>query len=250
MTDQLVSGFDHLILAVRDLDHARARFAELGFTLSDRGSHPTRGTANFCVMFANGYIELLGVGRGDCQEQFLLDFLRRGEGFSALALAPRDIDAAYTALAQRGLATAAPNTGSRVIERADGSGSPIRFRVLRAIDGALLPVRAFFCQHLDRDFVYAQGWMRHANGATRIRAVTIDVRALPELDERLAAELGWSLAAHGDGLDVDLGSVVLRFRCAEADSIRAIELGMAEGARLPQPLSICGAELSFARASR
>lgn len=248
MTDQLASGFDHVILAVRDLDHARARFAELGFTLSDRGSHPTRGTANFCVMFANGYIELLGVGRSDCQEQFLLDFLQRGEGFSALALAPRDIDAAHTALARRGLAAAAPNTGSRVIERADGTMTPIRFRVLRATDGVLLPVRAFFCRHLDRDLVYAPGWMRHANGATRIISVTIDVLALPVLDEGLAAELGWSLVVRGDEMNVDLGSVVLRFRRAEADAIRTIELGVAENFSLPEPGILFGAELRFTRA--
>ena len=60
--DNPISGLDHALVLVEDLDRARDRFAALGFTLSPRGLHSAqRGTANHTIMLEGAYIELLGV---------------------------------------------------------------------------------------------------------------------------------------------------------------------------------------------
>ena len=51
---------DHLVLAVRDLDAARATYERLGFTLTPMARHPF-GTANSLVQMHGSYLELLAV---------------------------------------------------------------------------------------------------------------------------------------------------------------------------------------------
>ena len=60
-----IAGIDHVIVGVRDLEHARMGWTRLGFTLTPRGRHLGQGTANYCIMFARDYLELLGfeIGR-------------------------------------------------------------------------------------------------------------------------------------------------------------------------------------------
>ena len=55
-----LAGIDHVVLGVRDLERARMGWTRLGFTLTPRGRHLGQGTANYCIMFARDYVELLG----------------------------------------------------------------------------------------------------------------------------------------------------------------------------------------------
>ena len=56
-----ITGIDHAIVGVRRLDGAAETWRRLGFTLSPRGRHYGWGTANYCIMFAHDYVELLGI---------------------------------------------------------------------------------------------------------------------------------------------------------------------------------------------
>ena len=56
-----LTGIDHLIVGVRDLEAARASFARLGFSTTPRGRHQGWGTANYCIMLERDYLELLGI---------------------------------------------------------------------------------------------------------------------------------------------------------------------------------------------
>ena len=56
-----ITGLDHLIVGVRDLEAARAQWARLGFNSTPRGRHLGWGTANHCLMLEEGYVELLGI---------------------------------------------------------------------------------------------------------------------------------------------------------------------------------------------
>ena len=60
---QHVSGIDHCVLLVRDLDAAERAMARLGFRPTPRGHHSAHmGTANATVVFRDGtYFETLGV---------------------------------------------------------------------------------------------------------------------------------------------------------------------------------------------
>src|SRR6185295_5522961 len=56
-----ITGIDHAIVGVRRLDGAAETWRRLGFTLSPRGRHYGWGTANYCIMFADECVELLGI---------------------------------------------------------------------------------------------------------------------------------------------------------------------------------------------
>ena len=58
---EAIGGLDHVLVGVRDLEAARRAWARLGFTLTPRGRHIGWGTANYCIMFAREYVELLGI---------------------------------------------------------------------------------------------------------------------------------------------------------------------------------------------
>jgi hypothetical protein len=57
--DNLV--LSQVIVGVRDLDAATARFRALGFDVLDGGVHPGVGTANRVIPLGDQYLELLGV---------------------------------------------------------------------------------------------------------------------------------------------------------------------------------------------
>jgi hypothetical protein len=54
-------GIGQVILGVRDLDAAAARFEAAGVAVADGGVHPLAGTANRVVPLGDSYFELLGV---------------------------------------------------------------------------------------------------------------------------------------------------------------------------------------------
>ena len=53
-----ITGIDHALVGVRDLEAARRAYRHLGFMVSPRGRHIGWGTANYCVMLPDSYIEL------------------------------------------------------------------------------------------------------------------------------------------------------------------------------------------------
>jgi catechol 2,3-dioxygenase-like lactoylglutathione lyase family enzyme len=98
-------SFDHVIVAVSDLDSAVADYQRLlGLEMSWRGSHPGGGTANALFRLDNTYVELLAPqSAGPDAEllQFWLDV--RGEGPLGFAFGTDDLAAVHDELAKRGL---------------------------------------------------------------------------------------------------------------------------------------------------
>ena len=59
----MITGIDHLVIAVKDLEAATRAYGELGFTVVPGGRHPV-GTYNTLIAFADGsYLELIGFYR-------------------------------------------------------------------------------------------------------------------------------------------------------------------------------------------
>src|SRR5438477_13067864 len=98
-----ISGIDHIVLAVRDLEAARMGWTRLGFMLGPRGTHLGRGTGNYCVMFADDYIELLGIVGTEPASPEHARFLGDREGPTRVAWATEDGEAAAVALRAIGL---------------------------------------------------------------------------------------------------------------------------------------------------
>jgi len=196
-----VQGIDHLVVLVRDLDKAQHAYARMGFTLTPRGFH-TLGSQNHCLMFGSDYVELLAVPRAHPAMQYFTDFLAKGEGLGAIALATDDAGGLHASLAADGIAADAPLDFSRQVE---GLGDA-RFRIVQLPPDRSPGCRMFACQHFTRDMVWRTEYQRHANGATQIAAVAV----VAEDPEAAAASYGKLLAARPqeieEGLLVRTGS--------------------------------------------
>jgi len=169
-----LTRLDHVILAVRNLDAAAATYRRLGFTLTPRGLHEGKGTGNHCIMFKDGYIELLGIvdetgAKGRLAER--VD--AQGEGGLGLAYGADDADKAAAALRAAGIAAEDPNELSRPLEL-DGKRQTVKFRNVM-MPGLDLPnVMQFVCTHLTPELTRARHeWQLHPNGATGIAEIVI-----------------------------------------------------------------------------
>lgn len=107
----MLDALDHVIVAVRDLDAARASYSRLlGLAPSWAGVHPGSGTANVLFRLDNTYLELLspagasGVPGEGLEGALLSGWLdERGEGLLGLAFATSSAVRCRAAFEGRGL---------------------------------------------------------------------------------------------------------------------------------------------------
>lgn len=165
-----VTGIDHVILAVRDLDHAVAAFRQLGFTPTDRGHHSHLGTHNHLFMFGTDYFELIGVERPGPDNQRWRDILADREGLAGIALATQDAEVARAAMLAAGLDAPPISHFARPVD-IDGRIEQARFAAAYVPAEATPAAPMFFCQHFTRDLVWRPEWQHHPNGALGLAAV-------------------------------------------------------------------------------
>ena len=173
-----ITGIDHTLINVDDLEAARKVYLRLGFSPTPRGRHPQWGTGNYCMMLEDGYLELIGVVD---QAEYAANAPNRGSrrrdnGLSAIALASDDAAAelAKASLAEVGIDAAGPKDLSRLLEGDGGDAEP-RFHILHLPDGATPGISMFICRHLTPDLVRQAGWTTHRNGACRIKSIAVPV---------------------------------------------------------------------------
>jgi len=123
----MITALDHVILAVRDLDCARADYQQLlGRLPSWEGGHPAAGTRNVLFRLDNTYLELLSPSGAGPLADLLRGFLdTRGEGMLGLAFATDDIEACHASLAENGLHPGPVEAGCG---RDDATGAERRWR--------------------------------------------------------------------------------------------------------------------------
>lgn len=178
-------GIDHVLIGVSDLEAARRQWARLGFNSTPRGRHAGWGTANYCIMFGQDYLELLGIV-DPAQFTNGLDRLleEQGQGLLGVALASDDAAATTAAWQAAGLAASGPRELGRLLET-DG-GIELRFRNAMLEEQPCGGLRLFACEHLTAEHLRRPGWLAHPNGAVRIVSCTV---LAPRPDE-LAGPLG------------------------------------------------------------
>lgn len=107
----MTARFDHLVVAVGDLDAAADRWRAAGLPAVRGGRHPV-GTANLLVRGPRpAYVELIAPEAGESNPW--LDRVRSARGMISWAIAVDDIDAARTALVAAGFEPDPPVPGSR-----------------------------------------------------------------------------------------------------------------------------------------
>lgn len=131
----MITRFDHLVIAVRDLDIASERFRALGFEVRSGGEHPGQGTHNAIIRFGLDYIELLAIRdeaearTGRLSGTALVEYLRASEwGMAGYALATDDIEGDAARLKAGGIAAVGPFAMNR--QRPDGSTLAWRLLIL------------------------------------------------------------------------------------------------------------------------
>lgn len=180
------AALDHLVINTRfDTDAAATLFTQLGFNLTPRGHH-SLGSINHLMMFAEGYLELIGLPLGtDRLRQEVLD---SPLGIDGLVIASHDPKATHGQLVGEGFLVQPVQHFSRPVE-VDGAVRDARFGTVRLVHGQFAAGRVYFCHHETPELVWRPQWLGHANGATGVAGLTV-VSQDPEQTRQQYAKLG------------------------------------------------------------
>lgn len=119
----MITGFDHLIILVGDLNRGIETFRKVGFEVQPGGEHPAFGSHNALIALADGaYLELVAFrDPALAAKTFWGDLVRKleiHEGFGSYVLGSDDLANDVQAIRRRGLEVADPQPGTRT--RPDG----------------------------------------------------------------------------------------------------------------------------------
>lgn len=205
-------GIDHLVLPVRDLDAAGARYAALGFQVGARNRHPW-GTENRIVQMPGSFLELIALGPEPIPDaappappfaQGVRDYLaRHGEGFAMLVLASDDAAADKRAFDAAGIGGFDLLDFERLNHRADGTTARVAFTLAFAADPAMPDAGFFTCQQHEPANFWNEAAQVHRNGVRGIAGVVM----VAEKPDRHA---GFLAAFTGQAIEAGEGGIVAR----------------------------------------
>jgi catechol 2,3-dioxygenase-like lactoylglutathione lyase family enzyme len=171
----LVTGIDHVVVAVADLDAAARQWDALGFTVSPRGVHSDGlGTANHTLMLEQGYVELLGVVQPTAANAWLRAVLTEGRSLCAVAAGTPDAKALQAAWQAAGLAAQPAQEFGRPVARPHGV-EQARFTTVDLAPGAVPGADLFGCQHHTPQWVWLPELTHHRNGCIAVSAVGLPI---------------------------------------------------------------------------
>jgi len=234
---QPISGIDHVIVAVDDLERARMAWTRLGFSLTPRGRHLQQGTGNYCIMFARDYIELLGVVDAAQGAGGLDAVLRGGEGLRGVAFATRSGDETAAELERRGLHPTPPRDLTRQLELPEGTALP-RFKLVSLPSEETPALSSFICQHLTPELVRRPQWLVHPNGVTGVAGITVMVEATEPLRAAYERLFGAGVNTTDDVLAVHVGGHRLMFATPDDVGVLYPEADIALDRALPAAVAL------------
>jgi hypothetical protein len=206
-----ITGIDHVVIAVNDLDRAETAYRMLGFTLSPRALHSAAmGTANHTIMLEHDYFELLAILTPTERNRRWREALAGGEGVVGLAAATPSAAMARAAWLKAGLSPGDVVTFSRPVERPGGIKTEARFETVSLPKETLPGLSLFACAHLTRSAVWLPELVVHPNTAVAIRKLTVSVPDPPGASEAcLRALPGATTAAIPGGVRIRLTNHVI-----------------------------------------
>ncbi len=205
-----VTGLDHYIVRVNDLDTAIQAYANLGFALAPRGRHH-KGTSNQTIILDANYLELLYFPPELKPTSRFRTFPDAFEGAVAVALQTGNSFAVHAELTGLGFQPDAPVTGGRPVHLDSGTFDASWANTEFPSEVAPLPL-FFTCGHETRNLVYREQWQGHANGARRIEQLIVvhpNPGSLADTYRHLFGDI--SITARADHLEVRRGTLRLLF---------------------------------------
>ncbi|WP_217645550.1 VOC family protein [Oceanisphaera psychrotolerans] len=107
-----VGRVDHPVVAVHDLQQTRVQYQKLGFVVPPSGKHQEWGTENLCIMFADDYLEIRGIGDPNKFLAGVDTFLEQGEGLYSVAFNAKSANESYQAGVASGWASSRRSTST------------------------------------------------------------------------------------------------------------------------------------------
>lgn len=200
MTKSMITGFDHAMIAVRDLDEASRQYSALGFDVVPGGRHPGRGTQNVLMRFGWGFVELIAIhdpaerARLGPQGEGLTNFLKAREGgLVDVILETRAMDQLAKRLAEAGAEVGVPFPLGRV--RPDGFVTKNRILPTGPVSTRHLYPGLIEWESPDPERLSPERQVAHANGTIEVVAVAIIVDDLDEARNAYADVLGLPASA-------------------------------------------------------
>jgi len=233
----MITGIDHIVIAVHSLERAIETYRRLGFSVVEGGRHPY-GSHNALIGFADGsYIELLGFYE-DSPEHVWWDLLHgRGGGLIDFCMASDDIRADLAEFRAGGV------NSSDLIEggRARPDGYYVKW-INNKVEGDWQGLIPFIIEDVTPRAERLPRETEHANGVTGIHSIALATDDVARYAAVMAAVLGAEGQpvagpdAGGAGLRFEVGGHALDYLEPNVvDSPLAAHLA---GDR-PAPYSIC-----------
>jgi len=197
----MLTGIDHVVIVVPDLDAAITSYEGLGFTVVRGGRHPI-GTHNALIGFADGaYLELIAFFEPTATHRWKT-MLEKGGGLVDFCMQTDDLKADAAALREAGVAMGEPWPLTRT--RPDGYTVSWVLSLPAEPHGALAP---FLIEDTTPRDERVPRQRIHANGVTGIASLTV---AAPDVS---AVRGWWSTVLGKPGQEVrrdDVGGAGVR----------------------------------------
>ena len=199
----MITGIDHIVIAVKSLERAVETYRGLGFTVVEGGRHPY-GSQNALIGFADGsYIELLGFYEESPAHPWWDLLHRRGGGFIDFCMATDDIRADLAQLRAQGAQCGDLVEGGRA--RPDGFQVKWINNKVSGADQGLIP---FIIEDVTPRAERLPSARDHKNGAAGLDSLTLVAADIG----RYAGIMSAALNAEGRAVaDEGLGATGLRF---------------------------------------
>ena len=227
----MITGIDHIVIAVKSLERAVATYNGLGFSVVEGGRHPY-GSHNALVGFADGsYIEILGFYEESPGHPWWDLLHRRGGGLVDFCMATDDIRRDLAAFRAQGAQCGDLVEGGRA--RPDGFQVKWINNKVSGADQGLIPFIIEDATPRDERLPAARD---HANGVTGIDCLTLVADDIARHAGIMAAVLDRDGEAIADealgasGLRFDVGTHALEYLAPERED-SALRLDLS--ARVP-----------------
>jgi hypothetical protein len=164
---------DHVAHFVPDLGAAGRLLESLGFVPTPESAHRAQGapagTSNRCLMFEDGYIEILAPTLQTPNAARVRAHMARYDGVHLACFGTPDARFEHTRLAAQGFEPEPLVDLQRTVE----GGETVRFSVVYVPPGRMPEGRVQYVQQLTPEVIWKERFVAHANGVTGLASVYV-----------------------------------------------------------------------------